>query len=271
MIVFFRAMAQNNYHMRLAKPGMLVVAGVVLAGVTVLAMGAASAQPSVSPSYQVNEYFFGTGGELEACSGDGNADGVSYCSKQSAGETTVGETVSPSYKAQSGFNTNREEYLEFNVTNSGTDLGVLSVSTAATATATFTVKNYLSNGYVVHTTSDPPRSGGGSPYTFATPSTPTASAIGTEQFGINLVANTSPTTVGAGPVQVPDGTFSFGNAYTDYNTANVYKYTKGDIVAQSTKETGQTNYTVTYLFNINNATPAGQYTFNHNLVVTATY
>ena len=250
---------------------MLVSAGLSLAIVIVAGIGVASAQQAVSPSYMVNEVFFGSGGELEACSTDGNSDGTSYCAKQSAGETAVGETSSNGYKAQAGFNTNREEFIEFLITNSGSDLGVLSTSTPATAIGTFTVKNYLSNGYVVHTASDPPRSAGSTFHTLATPSTPTASAPGTEQFGMNLVANTSPSVVGAIPVQVPDSTFSFGAAAANYNTANVYKYTKGDIVAQSTKESGQTNYTVTYLFNISTATPAGLYTFNHNLVVTGTY
>jgi hypothetical protein len=58
------------------------------------------AQQSSSSSYQVNEVFFGTGGELNACSG-------SYCSKQSAGELTVGNTKGTAFQAQAGFNTDR--------------------------------------------------------------------------------------------------------------------------------------------------------------------
>ena len=38
----------------------------------------------------------------------------------------------------------------------------------------------------------------------------TASSPGTEQFGINLVANTSPTTFDFESVQVPDATYGFG-------------------------------------------------------------
>jgi hypothetical protein len=257
--------------MRLKKRGLLATAGVLLAILPAIGLGTASAQQAVSPSYMVNEVFFGTGGELEACSADGNGDGTSYCSKQSAGETAVGETVSPSYKAQGGFNTNREEYLEFVVTPSQTDLGVLSTTAASVANGSFYIKNYMSNGYVVHTTSDPPRSGGSNAYTLTALASPTGSIPGTEQFGMNLVANTAPYASGASPVQVPDSTFSFGTVAAGYNTANAYKYAKGDIVASSTKETGQTNYTVTYLFNISNTTPAGQYTFNHNLVVTSTF
>lgn len=242
--------------------GVLFIAIAILAAV--LHTGSVIAQQAASSTYSVDEVFFGTGGELDACS-------TSYCSKQSAGELAAGETNSANYSAQAGFNTNREEYLEFIVTNSGTDLGILSVSSAATATGAFSVKSYLSSGYVVTTASDPPRNNGPSPHTFISLGAPAVSSPGTEQFGINLVANTSPTIVGADPAQIPDNTFSFGTAATGYNTANQYKYIKGDVVAQSLKSSGQTNYTVSYLFNISTATPAGQYTFNHVLVATSTF
>jgi len=224
----------------------------------------ALAQQSSSTNYQVNEVFFGTGGELNACS-------TNYCSKQSAGEMTVGSTSSTNYKAQGGFNTDRQPYLEFIVTNTNTDLGVLSVGSTARTTATFSVKTYLAGGYVVMNQSDPPQSPYPIPHYFASPSSPTASAIGTEQFGINLVSNTSPVAFGADPVQRPDSTYSFGAAATGYNTANFFKYVKGDTVAQSTKSSGETDYTVSYIYNISNVTPEGTYSFNHILVATSTY
>lgn len=224
---------------------------------------AVQAQQSSSTNYQVDEVFFGAGGELNACSG-------SYCSKQSAGETGVGNTSSTNYQAQGGFNTNRAPSLELNVSGT-TDLGILSTGSTATATGTFSVKSYLASGYVVQTQSDPPQSIVGPTHTFATPSTPTAATPGTEQFGINVVANTNPTTFGANPVQVPDNTFSFGSAAANYNTPNLYKYTKGDTIASSASSSGQTNYTVSYIFNISNQTPAGEYQFNHIIVATSTF
>lgn len=224
----------------------------------------AIAQQSSSTNYSVNEVFFGTGGELNACS-------TNYCSKQSAGETTVGNTSSTNYQAQGGFNTDREPYLEFIVTNTNTDLGVLSVASTARTTATFSVKTYMAGGYVVMNQSDPPQSPYPIPHYFATPSSPTAAAAGTEQFGINLVANTSPVAFGASPQQKPDNTFSFGAAASGYNTPNLFKYAKGDTVAQSTKSSGETDYTVSYIYNISNVTPEGTYSFNHVLVATSTY
>lgn len=216
---------------------------------------------SSSTNYKVEETFFGTGGELDACSSQ-------YCSRQSAGETAVGNTSSTNYQAQAGFNTTDVPFLEFNVTNGAVDLGVLSTSSTATTTGTFSVRAYLASGYVVLNASDPPRNGA---YSINALTTPTAASTGTEQFGINLVANTSPTTLGANPAQAPDATFGFGTAATGYNTANQYKYVKGDTVAQSTKSSGTTNFTVSYIYNISNVTPGGTYTFNHNLVVIATY
>jgi hypothetical protein len=100
---------------------------------------------------------------------------------------------------------------------------------------------------------------------------PTASSVGTEQFGINLVANTSPTSFGADPQYIPDNTFSFGQVSADYSSPNLYKYVKGDTVAQSTSSSSDTTFTVSYIFNISNVTPGGTYSMNHVLVATATY
>jgi len=246
---------------------LLVVAVGVVSSVGLIAgSGIAYAQQSSSTNYQVNEVFFGNGGELNSCS-------TNYCSKQSAGETGVGNTSSTNYQAQAGFNTNREEYIEFIVNSSSTNLGILSVGSAATATGTFSVKTYLSSaGYAVTNASDPPKSGSN---TLNNLTSPTASSPGSEQFGINLVANTTgcgaPVNFGANPVQVPSSTFSFGAAATGYNTCGLFKYVKGDIVASTTKSSGETDYTVSYLYNISNGTKAGLYTFNHILVATSTY
>jgi hypothetical protein len=99
----------------------------------------------------------------------------------------------------------------------------------------------------------------------------TASSAGTEQFGINLKANTSPTTFGANPSQFPDSSFGFGFAAPGYDTANLYKYVKNDVIAKSNSSSGRTDYTISYIFNISNVTPAGIYTLNHDLVAIGTF
>lgn len=216
---------------------------------------------SSSTHYQVNEVFFGSGGALNNCSSN-------YCAKESLGETAVGNTSSANYQAQGGFNTDRYPYIEINVNNTSIDLGVLRPNSTKTATASFSVKAYLAHGYEVINASDPPTNDA---YTMQTPSTPTASAVGTEQFGINLVANTSPATFGANPVYVPDATFSFGQVASNYNTTNVYMYAKGDEIAYSNASSSYTTFTISYIFNISNVTPGGIYTMNHVLVATGTY
>ncbi|HVS58177.1 MAG TPA: hypothetical protein VHD60_00355 [Candidatus Saccharimonadales bacterium] len=242
------------------------VLGIML---TVATTSVAFAAQSSSSSYQVNEVFFGSGGQLNACS----TGSTGYCAKESAGETTVGNTKSTNYQAQAGFNTDRTPYLQFIVNNASVDLGVLSAGAPQTATATFSVKAYLSDGYVVTTASDPPVNGS---YTMKTITSPYTVDTSKEQFGINLAANNScgsglPASFGASPVQAPSSTFSFGAAQTGYDTACQFRYNKGDTIAYSSSSSGETDYTMSYLFNITNLTPGGTYTMNHVLVATATY
>lgn len=218
------------------------------------------AQSSSSSNYRVDQTFFGSGGELDASSSN-------YRARQSAGELTVGNTASTNYQAFAGFNTTDEPYLEFFVTTSNIDLGYLDPSTTASASGTFSVRAWQSNGYTITTQSDPPSNGS---HNLTALSSPTAAATNTEQFGINLVDNSSPD-VGANLQQMPDGTFSFGSVESGYDTVNLFKYVKGDVIARSTKSSSITLYTVSYIFNITNFTPAGQYVFNHILVATANY
>jgi hypothetical protein len=214
-----------------------------------------------STTYQVNEVFMGTGGNLNACSG-------TYCAKQSVGETGVGNPKSATYQAHAGFNTDRTPFLEFIVSGTNLDIGVLSTGSTTTATATFSVKNYLSSGYSVVTVSPPPKN---NTYTMNALSSPTAASAGTEQFGMNLVANTVPATFGANPSQNPSSAFSFGVAAAGYNTPNLYKYVAGDTIASSASSSGETDFTISYIYNISTLTPGGKYVFNDVLVASATF
>jgi len=216
---------------------------------------------SNSSNYQVNEVFFGAGGALNDCSS-------SYCAKESLGETAVGNTKSTNYQAQAGFNSNRNPYIQFVVNNSNTDVGGLSTGYTSTATSTFSVKSYLSDGYQVVTVSNPPVNNS---YYIHNLTSPTTASAGTEQFGMNLVANTSPITFGANPVQVPSSTFSSGAASSGYNTPNYYKYTPGSVIAYSNISSGETDFTISYIYNISNITPGGLYTFKDVLVATSTF
>jgi len=245
-----------------------LIGGVIVAAALPVMVGATG--QSASSNYSVDQVNFGGGTQLHACSS-------SYCSDQTAGDLTVGNTKSSSYQANTGSQTARNEYLQLIVNATNIDTGGLSTSTPTTATATFSVKSYLAGGYVVVNASPPPQNGGG--HTMATSTTAVASTAGTEQFGINVVANTTacgaPANYGANPVQVPSGSFSFGQAANGYNTCGQYKYAytaaNGNIIASSLSSSGETDYTISYIFNISPTTPAGTYTMNHVLVATSTF
>jgi hypothetical protein len=237
---------------------------VVLVGST----ASATAAQACSGAYCVDQTIFSSGGELNSCS----AGPTGYCSKQSAGELNVGEACSPGFCIQAGNNTERQPFLQFIVSNTTLNLGVLNTGSTASGTATFSVKTYLASGYVVINASPAPKNGG---YTLHNLTSPTASSAGTEQFGINLVKNTGctglPATLGADLVQVPDSTFSFGTVASGYATPCQFKYNNGDTIAQSTKSSGETDYTISYIVNIGNVTPGGTYTMSHVLVATSTF
>lgn len=240
----------------------LLSASLVVGSLCVLTVSVAA--QSSSTNYKVNEYFFGAGGELDACSGQ-------YCAKQAAGETTVGSTESDAYMAQAGFNTTDVPLLEVAV-NGDVEFGVLNPTTTSTGTATVQVRTYLASGYVMRIVGDAlSYTSDGNTHVMASPNSPVASSTGTEQYALNLRANTNPATFGANPVQVPDTSFSFGLPYANYNTPNLYMYQSNAPVAYSDSSSGQTNYTLSMIANISDITPAGRYTGSLSVVVTSTF
>lgn len=234
-----------------------------------------AAQTSSSTSYRVEEAQFGSGGEVESCSGG------QYCAQSSLGSLGVGSASSTNYDAEAGFLTQNEPYLEFVVNPSTIDLGTLTPTTTGTGTATFYVRTYLSGTYSVVTMSQPPTSEGGA--VINAKSTRGVSAQGTEEFGMNLRANTAPATFGTDPVNVPSDSFADGWAFgdgaggaRDYDQPNEFAYGVGDTVARSQRTVGnqavgRTDYTISYIANISPITEAGAYTMNHTLVTIATY
>jgi hypothetical protein len=223
---------------------------------------AASAQHE-SPSYRIEESFIGPGGLLDAASSN-------YTLRASLGDTGVGNSASASYQIYGGYTTTDAEYLEVFVPNSIIDLGVLTEFDTATGSGQFYIRSYLSHGYAVTTTSEPPTNGAGEQIdALAARAAPTP---GQEEFGINLVSNSNPENFGANPNQIPDNSFSFGYANIDYDVPDEFKYSLGDIVAKADSSSGVTEYTVSYIMNISGAlTTAGQYVMDHDLVVTPTF
>jgi len=225
----------------------------------------AYAQSSSSTNYKIDESFIGPGGALESES----ANFKTAPGAQSVGNAGgVGESESSTnYRTQSGTTTTDDPSLACITNTSSLNFGSLSTSVVATATATFSVLNYTSYGYVVQVVGSPPNNGG---HTLTNLSANAGSTPGTEQFGLNLVDNSSPN-IGTNPVQIPDNTFSFGDAAANYDTPNSFRYNNGDIVAESVKTSGETDYTMSYIINVSTTTPGGSYSGNQTLICTGTY
>lgn len=225
------------------------------------APGALWAQSS-STNYSIEESFIGPGGLLDAGSSN-------YSLRASLGDTGVGNSASANYQIYGGYTTTDQEYLEVFVPASVIDMGVQDPSSTSTGSGTFYVRSYLAHGYVVTTASDPPTNANGD--VIDGMSTRAAPTTGQEEFGINLVANTILGGFGNNPNQIPDNTFSFGYAASDYDVPDEFKYVADDVVAQSDSSSGVTEYTISYVMNIEPLTPAGLYTMEHSLVATSTF
>lgn len=211
---------------------------------------------SSSDTYQVSETQFGGGSMLNSCSGQ-------YCARASIGSMSntkgavAGGTVN--FSPLNG----EEPRIEVIVEPGDSNLGNLSAEQTATKTTIVRVSNYLTGGYQLQIVGGNPKFNN---HSLAAPNSPAVSLPGTEQFGINVVANTDPT-VGANAVQVPADSATFGVVDDDYDTPNRFMFSSGDVVARSQAESGRTDYTISMIVNISNTTPAGHYAGDFSAVV----
>lgn len=210
-----------------------------------------------SSSYRFDESTIGVGGMGEASS-------TNYKAVEDVGALAIGNSASSNYQIDAGTKTSPDPTLSFAIDTTSLDLGSFTASGPTTTTATFTVSNYTSYGYVVQILGTPPKNGA---HTIDPLTATSASQAGTDQFGINLVANTTPL-VGANP---DNGQFGFGSAAPNYGTPNMYRFVNGETIAKAEKSSGVTNYTMSYLVNVESLTPGGKYTSNQTLIVTGTY
>jgi len=233
---------------------------VMLAVMLVVASGAgtANAITSSSNNYQMTETQFGS--TQKSCSGQ-------YCAQASIGEVTDGVSIADS-TAQFEDITNNEPFLDMIVEPGDSNLGVLTTQATATKTTSIKIRSYLiSGGYSLQIIGTPPKFDG---HTLNAPTTPTVSTPGTEMFGINVVANTTPN-VGTNPIQVPADQQVFGVAHDNYKTANKFMYQSEDVIARGQTDSGRTDYTVSMVVNIANSTPAGKYTGDFTAMLIPAY
>lgn len=228
-------------------------------GVITVCLGiSAPAMALQSSNYRLDEGAIGTGNMLESQS-------ANYKARDGINDLAIGESASGRYQVIAGSKTSPDPWLSFIVASPSVSFGVLSATTTATATAKFSVLSYTSYGYVVQVTGDSLKGNG---HTIPGMDITGPSQTGIEQFGLNLVANTSPISLGANP---DNGQFGFGSVTSNYSSANNYRYVDGEIVAQAAKSSGETNYTISYIVNVQPLTPGGKYVTNQALVVTGTY
>lgn len=249
-----------------------IVIGLAVLITMVISAGQVSAQYQ-SSNYKANEVFFGSGGDTGQSS-------TSYKAQASVGGIGSGQYSSANYQAFAGFLTPGDPFLEMQIDTAGpVNLGALQSTSTATGIAQFHVRAYLDGGYTVQTISGGLSSSGPNSHTITNMSTTAASVIGQEQFGINLVQNTSPAGFGSNPSPQPNSAFAFGQAASGYSTQNQYKYNPGDTIACSgtggtcgnASGWGETIFTISYIANIGPITPAGYYSMVQDLVAVPTY
>lgn len=230
-------------------------------------IGIAYADSSQSAHYQFVNSDLGGGGLIQASS----PSFKSVESTDNFASSGSGNTSSASYTVAAGSQTPHDPALSVAITNGAATFNTLfSPTTTATATAQFSVIDYTSYGYAVQIVGGTPSNG-----THAIPAMnngsggPTSPALGFEQFGLNLVKNTAPN-VGADPDY---GQFGATTAKPEpnYDTANKFLYSAGDSIASSPKSSGQITYTISYMVDVGDMTPGGQYTSNQSIICTGTY
>jgi hypothetical protein len=211
-----------------------------------------------SSNYRFDESVLGAGGLVQSAS-------PNYQASNSTGDVGIGNSASTNYQVEAGSKTTNDPTLSFAVDDADVSFGSFTPSSASVTTASFSVSNYTSYGYVVQIVGNPPSNGA---HTLTAMATTNPSQSGIEQFGINLVANTLPVSVGANP---NNGQFGQGIAAPNYGISNKYRYVSGETIASAPKSSGVTIYTLSYLVNVASLTPGGQYTSNQTIIVTGTY
>jgi len=165
-----------------------------------------------------------------------------------AGQITVTATV--------------DETLTFTLLAATVALGNLTTTSTGAATSAMTVSTNAATGYSVAYSGTTLTSGSN---TITAIASPAASSMNNKQFGINLMANTTPL-IGSNKT----GTGS-GAPATGYGTADQFKFASGDTVASASVPTNSNTYTVSYIANIDGVTPPGAYSTVLTYVATANF
>lgn len=144
-----------------------------------------------------------------------------------------------------------------------TDLGNLSQNITLDTSSQMGAGTNANTGYVI-TASGPTMSAG--LHNIAANANPAPSNPGTNQFGINLVENTTPA-IGNDPI----GSATNTSVGADYAIPNEYTYKSGDPLVQASGVSVVQRYTVSYIVNSAATLPAGVYTTTLTFVCTGRF
>ena len=147
----------------------------------------------------------------------------------------------------------------------------------STATSQMAASTNAGSGFVI-TASGATLTSGTNTITAITGTSPVSPVLGTSQFGINLVQNTTATATpapGAPITPASDGVNYKGEPTTNYSSVDKYLFNTGDTVANSAYGgAGGTDaqiYTTTYIVDVPGNQPAGTYTTTITYICTPTF
>lgn len=143
------------------------------------------------------------------------------------------------------------------------DMGQLNSTSTLTAQSQMAVGTNASAGFVIMAVGTPPAA---ATNVIDSPSSPTASRPGVNQFGINLVANTAPQ-IGSDP----EGIWANALPSADYSQPDKYKYVSGDVIAYSPNVSLMKKFTVSYVLNASPSLRAGVYTTTINFIASGRF
>ncbi len=143
------------------------------------------------------------------------------------------------------------------------DMGTLSEDETLTTQSQFAVGTNASGGFAI-TVSGAPLTAGTNIIDGIT--SPSQSLSGSNQFGINLVANDE-LNIG----QDPEGDWANALPSPDYEQPNKFKYVDGDVIAFSPNVSLMKKFTVSYVVNVSPSLRAGVYTTTINYIASGRF
>jgi hypothetical protein len=132
-----------------------------------------------------------------------------------------------------------------------TDMGQLETDSTLVARSQMSVGTNATGGFAITSVGIPLAAGTS---VIDGMSVPSESVPGSNQFGINLVANTTPA-VG----EDPEGEWANAVPSPDYGTPDQYKYVSGDVIAESPNVSLMKKFTISYIVNASPGLRAGVY------------